>query len=173
MDQLIDAPDYDPASYYPPHIRSTHNCYDYAINHLNPNQPKKSQPGRLVLGNELNGNEVKSCEFIENRLKLDHPELIETTLTSDCPDDFYKIGLMVDPADDYHFIRQDNNGYWSHKPGNGLVTNRDFSGNVLLDPENADFNNRDAGLNYVDYCGYYCISENGHFAQGVIDQLNS
>lgn len=172
MDQLS-APEYDPIPYFEPAIRSTHNCYDYAINHLNPDQPKKSQPGRLELGNDLSGSEVSSCEFIEHRLQMDHPEITNSTLTEPCPNGFHKIGLMVDPDDDYHFIRQDNTGYWSHKPGNDLVTNRDFSGRLLLDPENADFNNTNAGLNYTDYCGYYCISEDGHFADGVIDQLSS
>ena len=39
---------------------------------------------------------------------------------------------------DYHWYRLDNTGYWSHKPGATLVTDRDNSGNRILDPRYAD-----------------------------------
>ena len=67
--------------------------------------------------------------------------------------------MMIDPNDDYHFIRQDRDGTWSHKPGSSYVRNTDFGNNPLIDPNNADFNYRESGLNYTKKCGYYCIAE--------------
>ena len=39
---------------------------------------------------------------------------------------------------DYHFYRLDNNGHWSHKPGQHPVTDRDGNGDRITDPREAD-----------------------------------
>ena len=42
------------------------------------------------------------------------------------------------PVDsDYHFFRLDNNGYWSHKPGESLATDLDDKGNKIRDARQA------------------------------------
>jgi hypothetical protein len=146
---------------------STHNCYDYAIGHFDKNQKKKSQPGRTVLGNELVGKDVRDCKFVEDRLLMDHPELSQASVNSTCPPGFHKIGLMVDPDDDYHFIRQDDDGTWSHKPGNRKIMEVDFSGKIIEDPTTADFNDTVGQLNYTSFCGAYCVKEDGHFQTAV------
>lgn len=106
-------------------------------------------------------------------MKMDHPELFKTDLITDCPHNYYKIGMMIDPNEDYHFIRQDNNGYWSHKPGGGNVTNKDYSGMRITNPEKANFDNTSANLYYDTYCGYYCVDESAnHFTESVAEQLN-
>lgn len=46
--------------------------------------------------------------------------------------------------------RQDSTGMWSYKPGSGIVTNLDNSGNPISNPETAD-----RGI-YTDFCGYLC-----------------
>ena len=166
MDQH-NGPEFVAEDYNKPGIRKTHNCYDYAIGHLNPDQNKKSQPGRTKFDNDLQGEEVHNCQVVEDLLVYDHPEIMDSDLIEPCPYGYHKIGLMIDPEDDYHFIRQDPDGYWSHKPGAGEVTKYDFSGRKIVNPELSDFNNIEADLNYTEYCGYYCVMEDGHFADAV------
>ena len=40
-------------------------------------------------------------------------------------------------VNDYHWYRLDNNGDWSHKPGQTPATNLDGDGNRIRDPRNA------------------------------------
>ena len=50
---------------------------------------------------------------------------------------FYKSFITVankGPDTDYHFYRQDNNKYWSHKPGRTAVTNLDASKKLIKNP---------------------------------------
>lgn len=156
IDSLIsDSPIYDPSSF--DHIKQTHNCYDYAMNNTN-KQSEKTHPGYKKLGNDLEGSKVHTCAQMEYRLSLDHPELEKIEYEKECPKGKYKIGMMIDPYDDYHFIRQDRNGNWSHKPGSSHVRNTDFSNKLLVDPTSADFNYQSNGLNYTKKCGFYCIA---------------
>lgn len=53
---------------------------------------------------------------------------------------------------DYHWYRQDADGYWSHKPGTTPVRLTDNSGNLILDPAEADL-----GI-YTNFLGYFAIS---------------
>lgn len=39
---------------------------------------------------------------------------------------------------DFHWYRLDNNGRWSHKPGQGRATNLDDAKNVINDPRKVD-----------------------------------
>jgi len=64
----------------------------------------------------------------------------------------YRIAVFVRPSEtitiadsfsiplpaDYHYMRQDSDGTWSHKPGEEEVTNLDYSGDVITDPRAAD-----------------------------------
>ena len=68
-----------------------------------------------------------------------------------------KIAVIVDAKQDYHFLRLDNNHYWSHKPGATDVTNVDATGRLIWDPQLAVFNYPDSNLNYENFCGYLCI----------------
>lgn len=167
MDQLTGAePYFDPEKYNAnKKIQKVHNCYDYAINHLDPKQKSKSQPGLTYMANYMPG-DTYSCRNMHDRLMLDHPEMYKTTFKEDCRPGFYKIALVVDPDDDYHFLRQDRNGTWSHKPGPNAVINTDFSGNPIYipHPDYIDLNNEEEGLNYSIFCNYYCVNESdGHF----------
>ena len=73
----------------------------------------------------------------------------------------YDIALVLDLRNgytDYHWYRKDNNGRWSHKPGNTEVRDVDASGNYIYDPQNADRNyTNTTGLNYSTYVGTFRI----------------
>jgi hypothetical protein len=85
------------------------------------------------------------------RLLGDNPGLKMTTFETKCPAHTSKIALVVDPDEDYHFYRQDNNGLWSHKDGWKLATNKDAKGKLIKSPETAN-----RGY-YNLFCGYYAV----------------
>ena len=63
---------------------------------------------------------------------------------------------------DYHWYRQDKDGYWSHKRGLLPVTNLDASGKKIKDPKKADRNySSSGGLNYNVFVGYFKIYRYG------------
>jgi len=90
-----------------------------------------------------------------------------------CPAGSYKGALVMDPFTggddvyDYHWYRQDQGGYWSHKPGWGEATNVDASGQVISDPRLANRDYTDSshnsetgeatGYNYSQFGGFFCV----------------
>lgn len=93
------------------------------------------------------------------RILGDNPNVQMTTFEKKCPANTSKIALVVDESEDYHFFRQDSNGYWSHKPGGRRVTNLDASGHRIWNPQLADYNytNGEGYLNYDIFCSYMCV----------------
>ena len=73
-----------------------------------------------------------------------------------CPSNTYKVALVIAPGVDYHWYRQNPDGTWSHKPGHTEVTNEDASGKTIKDPQRADRNYNEIGVNYSEFRGYYC-----------------
>ena len=76
-----------------------------------------------------------------------------------CPKGASKIALVVDQSDDYHFLRQDANRFWSQKSGARPVTNLDASKHKIWDPRLCDlnFSNNEGVLNHDVFCGYMCV----------------
>lgn len=140
-------------------IRSTHNCYAYAFDDLNPNRSKFPQPG-IKAGLSMPTGKDFTCPILNDRVKRDNPNIIVIPPDTKCPSGTRKISLVVDPYKDYHFYRQDNNGYWSHKPGARNATNLDESGRRIKDPRFADRNAEEEDLNYDHYCMTFCAKPN-------------
>ncbi len=93
------------------------------------------------------------------RLLGDNPTMKMTSFTGKCPAHTSKIAVVVDADEDYHFYRQDTNGYWSHKPGGTPVTNKDADGALIYDPKlaNRNYDQKGSKLNYDIFCSYMCI----------------
>jgi hypothetical protein len=80
--------------------------------------------------------------------------------------DGYRVTLVVNPNNDYHWYRDNGGGTWSHKPGQTAATNLEVLGvnrngtikygNVITDPK--DVGNK-AG--YTVFVGYYYIKPSG------------
>lgn len=151
-------------------IRETHNCFAYAMNINDPKQIvdcKKNQdcnvpfhqPGSASGHNGFTSTRDKSCSEMIARILGDNPGIRMSTFTAQCPKETSKIAIVVDPKEDYHFFRQDTNGWWSHKPGGTPVTNKDSSGRAIYDPKIANRNYLiDGGhLNYNMFCSYLCV----------------
>ncbi len=92
-------------------------------------------------------------------MMLDVPDIRRTTFKARCRRGASKIGLVVHPGEDYHYYRQDKDGWWSHKDGANPVKRFDAEGKPIWDPKTAarDYRPRGSFLNYTDFCGYYCV----------------
>jgi hypothetical protein len=82
-----------------------------------------------------------------------------TTFETRCPANTSKIALVVDPKEDYHFLRQDSNMLWSHKAGARPVKNVDAAKSTIWDPQAAflDYEDDGGSLNYSVFCAYLCV----------------
>ena len=146
---------YDPKSWNKNYdIKSTHNCYTYALGKIVHGLDSKAQPGYASGYNHIN-NDNFNCKSFRERLKKDSPGSYLEKFDNSCLPGFYKVFLALDPKNDYHWWRQDKNKYWSHKPGSTNVTNLDASGKKIKNPlmSNRKFKHR----NYYEPCFFACI----------------
>lgn len=172
-------PSYKPKIWNNKNVRKYNNCYSYAFMDIDETRTKKQQPGKNMKRDKKKYN----CNHFNNVLSADHPSLQKTNLETPCPCNNYKIALALDDNktpnivdhDDYHFYRQDDNGFWSHKPGGNYVSNVDASGNKITNPENANRNyaHKKNGYNYHIFCGYYCTPYDDTKLQDVSNRLLS
>lgn len=165
-------PRYDPDAYNKdPRVQDAHNCFDYSLNVVDdeqtrqcdgkpsPCEPLFHQPGGTKGMSEiLQRKEGRTCKVVDQLMREDVPELTPSTFTRRCPVGKSKIALVVHPGEDYHFYRQDNDGWWSHKDGSNKVKRYDAEGQPIWNPETAarDYRPKGSFLNYRDFCGFYC-----------------
>ena len=168
----------DPARYL------SMNCYAYAMMFQDPKlieECRKNnhkgcrryfpQPGALNgLRDALNVESRRSCPIVEKLMMSDIPALEKTDYHTPCPKGKSKIAMVVSPGKDYHFYRQDKNGFWSHKDGSNKVKNFDANKNKIFNPAFAarDYQWQGSDLNYTDFCGFYCAPRDApvHLGQG-------
>jgi len=140
-------------------IKSTHNCFSYALNQLVSHRMNKPQPGYFSKHPHISNNDY-NCGAFYKRLKSDIPSLYRAKFGTRCKKGYYKVFLAVDndtsKDTDYHFYRQDSNGTWSHKPGRTNVTNVDANGNIIINPTLAS--RKYDYYNYSLDCGYFCMN---------------
>lgn len=152
-------------------IKESHNCLAYAMNTIDNELVKKCQdtvscdigfpqPGYAAGYGKIKGR--KGCKDMVSRIWGDNPNVKATTFALRCPSGSSKIALIVDPSRDYHFLRLDPDGYWSHKPGAMNVSRLDASNRPIIRPDRALFiyNNNDDPLRYTKFCGYFCVPRN-------------
>ena len=134
-------------------IRKTHNCYTYALGKIVKDLDSKAQPGYASGFRNINDN--FDCKTFRERLKKDSPGSYLEKFDNACLPGFYKIFLALDPKNDYHWWREDNTKYWSHKPGSSNVVDVDADGKKIKNPflSNRNFNHR----NYNEPCFFACI----------------
>jgi len=147
-------------------IKRKNNCYSYAIRQFNNTKKEKIHPGYLSGVKKvpkIKG--IYTCNNFIKKLKKDHSNLISSSYSNNCPCNYYKFALFLDNNKkvekkyDYHFYREDNNGYWSHKPGKTKAINIDASNKKIINPSKADRNyyKKYKKNNYTKECGYFCI----------------
>jgi hypothetical protein len=145
----------------------------YALNILDPKQIVRCrmsedcdlpfhQPGLVAGFMGFQGNRPKTCPEMIARIVGDNPSIRPSSFEQKCPRGTSKIALVVDEDQDYHFLRQDSDGWWSQKGGAKPVTKMDAGNHPIWDPELADNNwtNASGVLNYDVFCGYLCVPRN-------------
>ena len=108
------------------------------------------------------------CSNVLARIRKDNQEVkylgnSREAFHQKCPDDMYKGAMTTTAPDswkhsDYHFYRQDESGYWSHKDGKNPVKNYDARNKKIVDPYLADRNYKNN--KYTEFCGYFCVPNN-------------
>ncbi len=126
-------------------VQHNNNCYNYACNKQT---GTFAQPGRVSIG-AITQDKI-SCSSISVAAISDG--LFPWSPDVACPGMFYKKALVVGTKFDYHWYRQDNNGNWSHKPGQTEATDKDADGKPITDPRTA------ARGPYPDFCGFFCCA---------------
>ena len=156
-------PVYEPEKWADDSEASSHNCYQYSMNEPHRGVPGKLQPGQLVGLPPLTEDKYSCSEFVR-RVKADRPGLIDSDADPQtvCPCNYYKVALFLSPQKqhDYHFLRQDDTGLWSHKPGELPVTNVDADGKTIFDPLSANRTYPVAGeppFDYSETCAFFCV----------------
>jgi hypothetical protein len=127
------------------------NCYSYAISH--PDNP----PGwKLSPGEKAGLGIAKEGKFDAKDLTrlVEADGLLSAGQNPVPKQGYYLVAMFVIPQDDFHFVRQDNDGTWSHKPGDEEVTNLDFDGKPITDP-------RHAALGQYQFVSYFYVPEGG------------
>ncbi len=153
-------------------IQHSHNCFAYAMNVKDPkkiaecrqrNNCRFHVPGKDKGHPEFSGKLGKTCGDVIGRTMSDAKQGYMTDFSTKCEPGMSKIAVVVDEENDLHYYRQDNNGWWSHKPGGRPVTNKDAVGAYIYNPKRAsryypaEFEG-DSGLNYDSFCSFMCVS---------------
>ena len=139
-------------------IKNSHNCYAYVLNRYAHKMKNKPQPGYYSNYPSLKFSDY-NCQSFYLRLKKDIPSLYLISFNKKCKKGFYKGFIAIDTKDedqDYHFYRQDSNGYWSHKPGRENVINYDSDKQPIKNPMKA--NRKYTNFNYSTPCFFFCIN---------------
>lgn len=128
---------------------------------LNPTLYKQTRKVRTE-----NGFRYK-CSNVLPRLRKDNKNIkylgkSRKAFREKCPGNMYKGALATTGPNswkhsDYHFYRQDENEYWSHKDGKNPAKNFDAKNKKIVDPYLADRNYKNN--KYTDFCGYFCIPD--------------
>ena len=124
-------PTYTPEEWNVPGLQEVSNCYSYALDDVNRGKSDKHQPG--MVHSSTYSPEPYRASDLTARVLADNRVVSVADVTDVPPDGFYRIVLFVSFTD-YHFMRQDNDGYWSHKPGRRMAKNTDWSGELITDP---------------------------------------
>lgn len=137
------------------------NCYAYALN--NQVRPGTNTVWSMQQPGEYSGTNGYpfTKAILKNAVTQDFVEYNEDYGTnlifkevgkySVVPEGSYKVAL-VSYSGDYHWYRQDSDGYWSHKPGTTAVRKTDNSGNLIIDPETCD------RWPYTNFLGFYAVT---------------
>jgi hypothetical protein len=81
------------------------NCYAFALNLKSLQKNDKLQPGELA---GKNGDAAMSCSALRSLVANDaaRVNIRPSKANAKCPKGFYKVAGVVDPGEDYHFMRQ-------------------------------------------------------------------
>jgi len=144
------APPYEPGVWNNEFVCGATNCYAYAANDPYGHLTGGFQMPGLASGEKLvaaTPGECIRCAESDGMIFIgDEP--------ASC-DGHYLVALRLWQGVDFHWMRQDADGLWSHKTGNGPASRTDHAGQPIIDP-------RTAFLKYHhEFVGFFLVPEGG------------
>jgi hypothetical protein len=174
-------PPYDPRPFDDPAVRSTHNCYSYAVlggrvdgrlvAACKAEAAARGAPGdcpsvRFHQPGAASGAKGESaradrrhCAGVVPLVLRDVPGAYRTTFAATCAPGTSKVALATDPGRDYHFYVEGADGWWSDKPGARQPKRLDGSYQPTFNPAAMvrDYSAGGDNLNYTQFCGFFCV----------------
>lgn len=93
-----------------------------------------------------------------NQFSSSEWQISSTTLNAEIPSGYRKIAMSIDyEGSDYHFYLRHSDGTWSHKPGEGAVTNLSLDNGTTITDSNISTAAKEGG--YDDGTRYYLIKK--------------
>lgn len=179
-------PTFEPDRWNAPGVKERNNCYNYACDRMpsasNGTRPR-AQPGRandITAGKPIGvGTRVITLKdgtqstVVGIFKKFTHKGVRTAALTDGLLDiggpppsaDCYRVGYYIrlpigNKSGDFHWVREDGPGMWSHKPGAGNATDRQYNpktrkydGPKITAPDNGNTN---LGPGYM-FCGFLYV----------------
>jgi len=123
------------------------NCFNYATDILT---NTFAQPGRGsgVCGHEDRPCVPNTCADVRRAAESDGLVWVGTTLPTVLPSAGHYVSLHIWPDSNFHWLRQDREMTWSHKPGGSPVRDVDNNGRPITDPAKCDVSP------WSEHCGY-------------------
>ena len=128
------APEYEPDKWNTDKtVRETNNCYNYGCNSMS-TTGKQAQPGGSR-GASITASGIHAGVKADGLRQIDYEggekcgckecchivalAVVGGRYREDVPSHLSPELQAIDPVGDYHFLRKDSNGRWSHKKGDG------------------------------------------------------
>jgi hypothetical protein len=132
---------FNPAFWNTPYVMPRNNCYNYARDWRT---DTFAQPGRAH-GAQTS---TMACNTVTAAAMADGiVQRCNCQPASQYPRRM--MALVIWPGVDYHWYRQQQGGFWGHKPGGTAARNTDNNGVVITNPETC------ARGGYTNFCGYF------------------
>ena len=143
-----------------------YNCYNYALNIAEyPHRFETLQPGEIGdPAGYAQANRDRTYYNLDTIALLAYKDSLPGAIDVDgytfreidaediAAPDCYKIALVLTASycggTDYHWMRQNSDGTWSHKPGGTRTIDRDIDGNRIYHPETVVLGDRNYGSYY-------------------------
>jgi hypothetical protein len=123
--------------------QTNNNCYNYGTDVVT---NTFAQPGRGT-GHKWESN---TCDSMKVAAVSDGLVFMGTDFSKKLDDGHY-VALLIWPDYNFHWVRLDVDGHWSHKPGGTEVRNTDNNGNLITDPSKQDFSP------WSQFCAYFAV----------------
>ncbi|KAK2574397.1 Insoluble matrix shell protein 1 [Acropora cervicornis] len=125
--------------------RRTNNCYNYANDEITNNFAQPGRGGGAVFGT-LTGASIKAAAVLDGLVVLSPQPAPSSPIPLPSTNAGHLTALFVNTGNgpwpgDFHWVRMDSTGRWSHKPGQSHATNLDQNKNPITDPRKANMGN--------------------------------
>jgi len=127
--------------------RGDNNCYDYG-NDIATNTFAQPGRGSGVCAETARPCVPNTCEDVKNGAISDGLQWVGTDLPTTLPEKGHYVSLHIWPDSNFHWLRQNADGVWSHKPGGSVVRDYDNNRKQITDPHEADVSP------WTNHCGY-------------------